>query len=798
MKGRQVRIPRLRARGSAPLLLTTFVLAGFFSLSCSSDDSRSEIVQAGPGGNSGSGGPEEKGSGVATGLSFDALSNSKLFTKSAAENTCVTFTVKAENNGKPEADVDVTFVIQATGQIQKDSGTLTPESGRTNASGQLSSVYCSGDAEGEVVILAKAGTISSNSAKIQIGEKPVFSFSYLRADVDPELSSGSEAGSANGAIFLNLLDSGPQDCTQIYFKLTQAGQPLAGEKVTFSTQVDFPKGAKLGKRDESLQTAVDSATGKKYAIYTATSSGAGEFPVPVCAGVSLGTIQISGTFTDPEGISHRASSPVLRITAGLTNHINMSLSFDSMNARTLKAYFNTNSSYQLPVTVQLGARYDGDPLAQYAVSVATEVGKVAIDAGGAPDKGKGSVKLKLQSLHLVDQYPYQVQRYSGYPLAQTRCEPSSLAQWGSAQGLGSIDYSSLRRNWRSTMVYSIRGQEHYHDANRNGSYDAGGDGFWDKNQNGIYDSGDTLTFDAGNDGIFDPLGEWFIDLPSPFVDVDEDGIFDATKDILIGDEYQAPSAKRESDALLWKSEYFSVSMGASAYGLQRYRINTAAYQTADATVTVSGSNYEVFGVSSIGVSDLWSGGTVTAGVGSYASVIFAHDLCGNLLPGGTELSMQFVAATSPAWGPRNPLAYYYTQPGDYYLEPARHLIRAGGEAGAGAKAVINFNSIDHPAAAQSYPVIGNIEIPACINTCTGAVVASNPGVSCDGWAGIARLSVKEPQLDDQGASTSLFIDVPLSFNSYQGCNCVATATQSAGTCICPGTQTFDAATGTCN
>ncbi len=793
MKSRQVNYFRdVRSGHDARKLVKILFYVGL-SFGCSQDDSRNVAAPVPTSTISGAGG-EEVGTGVADSLSFGSLSTTTLFTKVTAANTCVSFSVSATMSGAGVEDVGINLEIKGTGELAKDSGSLNPSSGRTDASGNFSAVYCSGDAEGQAVIVAKSGAISSNSAKITVTKKPTFEFTYLRSDADPEMKSSEGEGSSKDVIFLNLLDSGPQDCTHLYFKLTQSGSPLVGQTLSFKTQVDFPKGAKLGKRSDTLQTQVDSATGKKYSVFTAISSGAGEFQVPICAGVALGTIQVSSVYTDVDNVAHRAQSPVLRVTAGLTNYINMSLTFDNMNARTMKAYFNTNSSYQLPLTVQLGARFDGDALVQYPVSIAAEVGRVIVENGGTPSKDTGAVSVKLQSLHLVNQYPFPVQRYDSYPLAQTRCEPNSLAAWGAGQGQASVLYSDLRRNWRSTMVYSIRGQEHYNDANRNGVYDVGGDGFWDKNQNGVYDSGDALTYDAGGDGLFNPSGEWFIDLPSPFVDVDEDGIFSANSDILMGDEYQAPSAKREADAMLWKYEYFPISMGASPYGLQRYRINTAAYNSADTTLALTGAGtYEVFGLSSINAGDLW-GGAVTAAEGHYSSVIFAHDLCGNLLPGGSEISMNFITSTEPAWGARIPFAYYHAQPGDIYLEPARQLIKEGDN---GSKAIINFNAIDHPAAAQSYPILGAIEIPACTNTCTGAVVRSNPGVSCDGWSGLARLSVKEPQLDTSGATSFTSIDTNLSFGSYQMCNCVANTTESAGVCTCTGTLVFDSAAGAC-
>lgn len=734
----------------------------------------------------------DKGKGTATALEFGTIAILDLYTKEAAENTCVPFVVKAVNGTAAAEDVPISLELQSSAGMT-DTGTLTPAEGVSDATGELSATYCSGESEGKIVIVAKHGNLSVNSSKISVAKKPVYKFTYLRSDTDPLLTPSDEKENKTGVVYLNLLDSGPQDCTHLYFKLTRSETPVVGESLVFSTQVDYPKGAKLAKRADPVQTQTDAITNKKYSYTTSISSGAGEFAVPVCAGVSLGTLLISATFTDEEERTYTVKSPVVRITAGLTNYINLSLTFDAMNARTMKAYFNTNSSYELPVTVQLGARQDGTPITEYPVGVASEVGRVKIENGGIPDTETGSVKFKLQSLHLVNNYPYPVTSYTGYPLAQTRCEPQNLASWGTAQAASEVSYVNIRKNWRSTVVYSIRGQEHYHDANRNGVYDAGGDGFWDKNQNGIYDSGDVITYDAGGDSAFNALGEWFIDLPTPFVDVDEDGAYTAGRDLLIGDEYQAPNGKRDADALLWKYEYFPVSMGPSTYGLQRYRIQTADYTLVDNPVTMPwGTSYEVFGINTIDASKLW-GGAVTAAMGNYRSLIFAHDLCGNLLPGGTKLSLSFVASQDPGWGPRTPTGHFYVQPGDQYLEPSRHLLRDA----AGGTSTINFNAVDHPTAANAYPVVNAIEIPACTNLCTGAVNAANPGISCDGWSGYAGMKVEEPALDTQGASGHLYFETPLSFGPYNACNCVATATATAGVCNCPTGTSFDSGTASC-
>jgi hypothetical protein len=746
-----------------------------------------ESLGGSPGGVGPEGGGTTGGSGIATSLEFSALATSVIFTKEANENTCVPFVLTALNDGAASASVGVKFELQ-TSDGMSGKGSVTPESGTTDEKGQLSAAYCSGESEGQVVVLAKAGTITANSSRITVSRKPVYEFKYVRSDVDPILTPG-DGEKDEDVLYLNLFDSGPQDCTTVYFKLSKSGAPMVGSQLKFQTQIEFPKGAKLGKRDEAVKTETDSRTGKKFAVYTATSTSSGEFPVPVCAGVSLGTMLISGTFTDEDMRTYTANSPVVRITAGLTNYINMSLTFDLINGRTLRGYFNTNSSYQLPLTVQMGARQDGNPITDYPVEIATEIGRYSVEDGGIPDKVTGAAKLKLQSLHLVGNYPYMVNTYAGFPLAQTRCDPQQLAQWGTAQGVASINYSDLRKNWRSTMVYSIRGQEHFNDANRNGIYNAGGDGFWDKNQNGYFDTGDVLTFDGGNDGLFNQNGEWFIDLPTPFIDVDEDGAFTASKDIVIGDEYQAPNGKRDADTVVWKYEYFPISMGPSVYGLQRYRIQTANYTSADATVTYNGTSYPIWGLSSVTTSTLFGSTDASTSAAVYRGVIFAHDLCGNLLPGGTELSVSFEVQQAPQWGARNPIAQFYIQPGDQLLEPSRYLIKGSSEGSS--KGVINFNSVDHPAGQSGYPVVMHLEVPPCLTLCTGDVNQSNPGRSCDGYSAIARLLVKENALGENDPGSWTALEMPFSFGAVNDCNCAGGATKNGSGCVCPTGQTVN-------
>ncbi len=743
---------------------------------------------------SGTGSTVPAGTGTAASLAIEDLKVTSLYTKEAAENTCASFTVRSlDALGAAVADVRVTLEVQGSAGME-DKGKATPDTGLTDATGSLAATYCSGTNEGSALVLAKAGAVQVNSAKIAVAKKPSYSFTYLRSDVDPALTPADGAAADASVLYLNLLDSGPQDCTNIYFKLTKSGAPLVGESIKFSTQPDFPKGAKLAKRDAALVTEVDKLTSKKIAISTSISSGSGEFAVPVCAGVSLGTLLVSGTYVDAEGRNFTAKSPVIRITAGLTNFINMSLTFDSINGRTLKAYYNTNSDYELPVQVQLGARQDGQPITDYPVFVASEVGKITIANGGTPDKEKGTVDFKMRALSLVDNYPHAITSYTGFTAAQTRCEPTELAAWATANGKTEVLYKDLRQNWRSTLVYGIRGQESYRDANHNGVYDVGGDGFWDKNLNGVYDAGDVLTYDAGNDGLFNPNGEWFIDLPTPFIDVDEDGAYDASKDILIGDEYQVPNGKRDNDTMIWKREFMPISMGPSNYGLLRNRVQAAGYALKDDTVTYSGKPYPLFTSQVINEPVIFAPGNITtAAAKTYQSLLFLHDLCGNLLPGGTEIKIDFVDIDhTPEWGTRSPIGLFYVQPSDDLLEPSRRLLNNDATA---STAKINFNVVDHPASALSYPVVSSIEIPACATACTGYIDPDpiyRPQVSCDGFSGFARISVTEPKLDKYEAAARVELRTRLSYSSYSTCTCVSGATELKGACVCDEGKSFSA------
>jgi len=785
---------------------------------------------------------ETKATTVAEDLTIGTPSTSELFTKEAGENGCATIQVTALSKSEPLANAKVSVSVQASAAMD-DVGTVKPSDGISGADGKIEFAYCSGAAEGRVALVFKSGTFMKNSAIITVTRKPIYRFVYVRSDADP-LLAGADAAAKPESLFLNLFDSGPQDCTTVYFKLTKSDKPVSAVTVRFRTQVDPPKRMKLEKRDGTGLSAVDTLSQKKYAYFDAKSTGAGEFAVPVCAGVSLGSILISGTYTDEESRSYTVNSPVIRITAGLTNYINMSLTFDPANARTLRAYYNTNSDYLVKFNVELGARQDGEAISDYPVLVASEVGRIDIANEGKINADKGNVAVQLHALHLSDNYPFLVYPQTTvngklvsdqvfragtttYYEAQTRCDPKDLADWAAAKGgafaTDGIKYADLRQNWRSTLVYAIRGQEHYNDENKNGVYDGGGYGFWDKNQNGIFDGTDTITYDptgTNNAANFNYKGEWFIDMPSPFIDVNENNEFDDKVDIVIGDAYQAPNGKRDADTTVWKYEYFPVSMGPSPYSIMRQKIfaNTTAdlYNVYEPNVDLrasrlmgaSGVTYPVFGAHLIAAynaaghakaggpldaEDFWVGGTNTHTFGGiYQFAIFAHDICGNVLPGGSSLELSFRETKTAEYGTRAPMGRFFIQDPDIYYEPARRLLK---EASGGSTTILNFNASDHISKENSYPIIGSLAIPACSNACTGAVTAS--GVACDSWEGYANLSVKEPDLDQTKQMEHLTISRYMTIPAVKTCTCATGAYFSKGVCLCMDGQTFDAIQGKC-
>ena len=716
-------------------------------------------------------------------LEAQALDVQEILTSDSDGESCLDFTVIVrDTGGSPLADVSVDFSLVM--QSNADTGALNPTSMASLADGTATTRYCAGTAVGRANLQASASSTTVNSDTFTIGKKGEYVLEFLGSTVEPQVSQGE---GEEPVVSLNLADSGPYDCTNLSFSMKKSGTPVGGMELTFSTQDDPPRGVKLAKKNEDGDFVKNDETGKMRAVYTATSSATGVFSVPFCAGVSLGTAVVSASMEDDDGLTVSVSSPVIRIAGGITNHANFSLTFDAENGRTLKGYFNTNSNSSLVTRVKLDSRQDGDAIRDYPIQLIAETGKADLLNAGRADPATGEAGFEMRALHMVDHYAYRKHAFLANPDAASRCDPEAVAASLGNDANLNFSYRNLAENWRSTVVYAVRGQEHYYDENHNGVYDGNGDGFWDKNQNGVFDADDVLTYDANGNNVFDYNGEWFIDLPTPFVDVDENGAYDSNRDVLMGDTYQAPNGVRDADTIIWKYEVYPIYMGMSPYSLTHQSIYGDLNVRPTTNLVSSGTLF----AGSIDDDELFGAGAnaaTRAQSTSIAKFIYAHGVCGNLLPGGTKISASSQAVRPANYGERSPIITFSIQGDDIYREASRRLLK-GSNQGA-ANAVINFNAVDHPRAEQGYPIDFQIYVPDCSNACTGDLVSGSSGIACDSQTYDVTLNFVEPE---STGGEGLALSVPLTMASVNTCQCVTGAILVGDSCSCPEGQSSDGA-----
>ena len=161
----------------------------------------------------------------------------------------------------------------------------------------------------------------------------------------------------------------------LIFQLQKEGKAVVGQELAFTTQYEPPRGIKLAKKNEDGVFETLEGEGKSRGVYNATSSVEGKFSVPICSGVALGTVLVSAEFTDADGNLIKAQSPVVSIRGGLANYANFSLTFDPINAKTLKGFFNTNSDHVVSVRVKTNTSSDGEAIVDHPVTIAAETGR---------------------------------------------------------------------------------------------------------------------------------------------------------------------------------------------------------------------------------------------------------------------------------------------------------------------------------------------------------------------------------------------------------------------------------------
>jgi hypothetical protein len=764
-----------------------------------------------------------------------SVSQKALRTFGTGSNECTDVEATVKNGAKVAAGVEIYFSVIGKSD-QKDKGAVAPDKVETDARGVAKAKFCAGRDEGKVFLTAQAGVSTANTADIEATSIPSYRFSWKDPkakafaqrvrDVrsQPEklsdlLASGTLDGEAAAPISLSLRGGG-NDCALVEFEITRDGIPSAGEVVRFQTQEDVPVGVKLAKREGVGATAVNAVTGKKYAYYNGTANADGVYQVPVCAGTLPGNIILSATFTESDGRTHDARSPLIVMNGGVTNYGYLSLSFDSANARVIPADTFTNTQKTLPYIARLGTLNDGSIIRSYPLSLIAEVGKMIVEDNGFPN-GKGEVKFTYESLNLRGGRPFRAhptlpdirENDTTGPVA---CDPLQF-QALPGSGVGT-PFWLLAENWRSTFVYYIRGSEYFR---VNGSSDvfdpSKAFGFWDVNQNGTYDGNGNN--DASTDKITAvPAGRtaasfnqsadsWFIDLPSPFVDGNENEKYDVGEQ-LVGDEYVGPNGKYDDNSYVWKSAVVPLYLGATEYSLQHSQISSTvsganAFRPSEdwATyhewlhTTFSGTNY---------TSRIALGGRESQLFGRFGNemavtninerrqwyYIHAQDKCGNPIPGGTKINLNYVVESPAAWGQRAVRTNFYVQPYDSLREASKRLLAKA----EGSEAVVNSDVIEHPAAKASYPLEFLVRVAPCENRCSGDLhtnVANNPPLYCAAEQGYIALTVENAITIHHRMSMDAVYELGAGLGTVTSdnpCGCAGGASLKGSNCQCPSGQ----------
>ena len=752
-------------------------------------------------------------------IRFETLTPSSVYTSEAGTNNCAAFTVSATDSDKKPIEnvsIDITLAgVDAAGLAEwgKLSSKVV-----TDSSGAASGTFCAALKLGNVILVATSGKLTANSGVVSVTKKPFYTLTYRNSDFDQVSPKPAEV------LNLNLLDSGPNDCGSVYFVLKKLEEPVANVALKFKSDFGYPAGAKLRMRASTdTPYEVDPQTQKSFLSYTATSDTDGILKVPVCAGQLPGSFIVFANYTDEFGKSHYVKSPTISVSSGVANLLNLALNFDSINARTLKALFNNEVPQPLNFMAKVSSLFGGTLSVFNPVYVHSESGTVNVENGGIPD-ATGSVKFSVLASYNGTYRPTPVRIFNN-SAAQATCDPEAIAaDLGASESY--LSYSDLSKNWQSTMVYMVRGQEPFLDANKNNKYDVGGDGFWDKNQDGSYTQGvDAVTYfgtvaagaacrcitsrpgvtpkvlatpvqgvqaepcteDPSLASCFRRNSEWFVDLPTPFIDADENGIYEplvAGNDIdrLIGDEYQKPNGRRDVDTLVWKSTTLPVYTGTSPYALVRSGIAKGA------TLTTQPSANEKKGVSdyfnnllarkldyaiinsnrdSIDTDLDGTSNMIDWGQGQYTGwrYVHAHGICGTPAPGGTVISAT-PELVSERYGGRAVTTHFHMQPGDEILDPSRRLL-ADGTGGSSAK--LNFNISEHASATAGFPVDYETKVAPCNRACPGG-----SGL----WCSQATWWINN-KMDTDMLRTGLYVP------EYD-------------TCVCPATYIKNSATGSCD
>jgi hypothetical protein len=650
---------------------------------------------------------------------------------SVSEPYCTDITAVIESSDIERGGKQVTFSVKD----ESAQSRILSASVLTDSEGKAVSRLCAGVERESVIVSASFEGREANTQPITVVAS-IFTFAYLDLEhsalsgfatnasesvsesAEGNVSDGAAAQASEDPILLNILGTG-SDCTVLNFRVTRDGVPQSGYTAAFRTDSDIPPGVKLAGRDEPGTQEEETESGRTYATFTGTSNSSGVFEVPFCSGVVPGSARVFGELSHPDlDEPLNVVSPLIVFNTGAPNWGFLSLTLDAEKSTIANGFFNTNAEQTLSFAARIGAVRNADIDTTRPIGVMTEIGRVNLDNAGLPS-ADGKISFTYEAVNIGGRAPVQVNE--DYDI---RCNPLNFST--------PTPFAQLAQNWRSKMIYYISGQEYYHDANANGVYDEGGDGFWDKNQNGKYDDGDVLTYDFGNDG-FRSDGEWFIDLPTPFVDSNNNGVHDPGEAV-VGGVYAAPNQKWDARTSIWKHIDIPIFMGTSPYALAHSQISSNYLDVTPAPGLIAYGQYldRLSPNGQRGFAAYWENTHLwqdavseDADEQGFVRHFFAQDICGNPLPPNTTISLNLIETTSPSWGQREFSAHIWMQLADVIREPARRLLA---EVTGSSSAKFGTDVSDHPAATASYPVEYELSVGECKNTCSGVL---KPGFSSE-------------------------------------------------------------------
>lgn len=250
-------------------------------------------------------------------LSFTSLTPTTIYTSDGGTNNCSTFKVTGTDSaGTVVSAATVDMTISGVTDISTVGQLSTPLV--TDSDGIVTGTFCAGSAENKVILIATSGTVKANSGTILVTKKPTYLLSYRNSDFDTNSVKPKEL------LNLNLLDSGPNDCGNIYFQLKKVDTPISSVSIKFISDFGYPAGSKLrGRASTDTPYEADPVTQKNFLSYTATSDTDGIFKVPVCAGQLPGSFIVFANYVDPDGRNDYVKSPTISVSSGVANLIDI-------------------------------------------------------------------------------------------------------------------------------------------------------------------------------------------------------------------------------------------------------------------------------------------------------------------------------------------------------------------------------------------------------------------------------------------------------------------------------------------